>query len=816
MAQSELLTWYETLARPFLERHAPERLASLDDDCSRLNRWLAAPESVTVCFLGASGIGKSTLLNALAAGGGQILPAGGIGPLTAQATEVHYSDIPAFKVLYHSRAQLWKIGFALWNREKLKSLPQDRTGASSVEQPSAWVDEIDPDVEEDAAEPTLLEQSDPGVSDVVDGYLKQAKQLITGDQFSERSLPYLIDAIRVVCGYKAQAKHDFDPNDIQRIKRLQTILKNKTPDAYERVENNDHSNFMEDLTAHAAGFLSPLIQHIVVGWPSEVLKSGVVLVDLPGVGIAQDSYRDITKRYVREKARAVIVVVDRAGPTEATIELLRTSGYWDRLVGAADDPQSDPCSMMLAVTKVDEVAAEERRNRQVPEGSPRPPKRQVFDELVGEFKTRMLAQVRDQLAKIGISDNESVHAARQQARDTLLGSLQVHPVSATEYRKLLLRDEDDTSFLSDAHQSGIPALKHSLTALAQTERDIKQANVSAVTERLGRALMNEIRIIDGQWRQQNRAAEEAERLASALEEILTPKQKEYDRRSGSFREFLEETVKAKIESLVQEARSAAETEVQRYLFRLQDAHWATLRAAVRRDGCFYGSRHINLPDDISTYFQEPMAAVWGQKLLKDIRKRTSELSADIAILVQEICEWASEHGGAQINKQMLQSQQARVAGLAAQMKQVGKEAVDELREHVKVKLTEAIRKPIKAECNRFVNAGDDIGPGVKRRILELFNQLASKATSAAQKPAIEILQLHFQSVREEITTTFAKWGDPIKETADLIVERHEQRVKRSDAQRRSRILDELDRVLTQSPIRNESPTVQSVGGGVAA
>jgi energy-coupling factor transporter ATP-binding protein EcfA2 len=314
MSQSELLTWYETLARPFLERHAPERLASLDDDRIRLDRWLAAPESVTVCFLGASGIGKSTLLNALAAGSGQILPAGGIGPLTAQATEVHYSDIPTFKVVYHSRAQLWKIGFALWNRDKLNSLPRDQTGTSSVEQSSNWIDEIDPDLEEDAAEPALLEHSDSAVSDVVDGYLKQAKQLITGDQFSERSLPYIIDAIRVVCGYKAQANHDFDLNDLQRMKRLQTILKNKTPGAYERAENNDHSNFMEDLKAHAAGFLSPLIQHIVVGWPSDVLKTGVVLVDLPGVGIAQDSYRDITKQYVREKARAVIVVVDRAGP----------------------------------------------------------------------------------------------------------------------------------------------------------------------------------------------------------------------------------------------------------------------------------------------------------------------------------------------------------------------------------------------------------------------------------------------------------------------------------------------------------------------
>jgi len=109
--------------------------------------------------------------------------------------------------------------------------------------------------------------------------------------------------------------------------------------------------------------------------------------------------------------------------------------------------------------------------------------------------------------------------------------------------------------------------------------------VRAVTERLGRALMNEIWIIEGQWRQQNRAAEEAERLAAALEEVsdaqaegVRPPQRQL---SGS---FLEETVKAKIESLVQEARSAAENGCGSGIYRdCRMPIGATLRAAVRRE-----------------------------------------------------------------------------------------------------------------------------------------------------------------------------------------------------------------------------------------
>ncbi len=340
-------------------------------------------------------------------------------------------------------------------------------------------------------------------------------------------------------------------------------------------------------------------------------------------------------------------------------------------------------------------------------------------------------------------------------------------------------------------QTGIPLLQQSLIRLAESERESRSAARKEVSSRLASASLNELRIIDGQWRQEGRAAEEAQRLEAALEVILGPKRKEYDRRVGAFREFLDETVQAKIEALVLEARSVAETEVQSYLWSLQGAHWATLRAAVRRGGAFYGSRSINLPDDISNYFQEPMAAVWGQKLLRDIRKRTSELSSDIETMVEEICLWANENGGASVNTKLLQNQQERVASLAAQMKQVGKEAVDELRETVKVRLTEVIRKPIAAACTKFVKEGDDIGPGVKSRILVMFRQLAEKATKSAQQPAVDILQANFAEVRLEIQESFKQGGDPIQTTADLIVESHEARQIRSDAQKRGPILKEL-------------------------
>jgi len=804
--EHELLDWYFNHAKSFLETHSKERIAGLENDIDRLRKLLDMPETITVCFLGNSGIGKSTLLNALAADAEQVLPAGGIGPLTAQATEVVYSDVKTFKVTYQPRGHLWKVAFAL----ESKLTHQEKAKNKSMKNAAIQAEESDFHQEVDeAAKKELIEQIEQGSTaeeggpphDTIEGFIKQTKQIVTGNQFSDKPLPYLVDALRMACDIKPRWHSTLEPDDqarIDRVKELINIKPSRSKKTYERSEADDKREFMEDLKAHAAGYLSPLIETIQVGWPADVLKAGVVLVDLPGVGIAQDAYRQVTSRYVREKARAVIVVVDRAGPTESTVELLRNSGYWDRLVGATDDPSSDPCTMLITVTKVDDVATEEWRNS--PSGPDRPKKREVFARLVEEFRPRMHSQIREQLGLIGGSENETVNRAREQARNNILDTLEIHPISAPEYRKILMDDEDDRPFLSDVEQTGIPQLRASLVALSEKEQASLRRRIDEVRERLTQNLLNELSIIGSQWKDRTRAAEEAEKLAAALEAFLAPKKSEYDLRVGSFREFLEETVQASIRELVLEARSVAETEVSRYLYNLQGAHWATLRAAVRRGGTFYGSRNIDLPEDIANYFQEPMAAVWGQKLLRNIRKRTGHLSSDIATMVQEICVWANDHGGTQVNRALLENQQKRISNQAAQMNQVGKEAVDELRDLVKQRLKQAIRSPIEEACTRFVRNGNDIGPGVKHRILELFNSLAKQATNAAREPAIAILQTNYKVVREEIQSTFKQWGDPLEDTANLIVERHEERVKRSDAQKRSSVLAELEALMDACPV----------------
>ncbi len=83
--------------------------------------------------------------------------------------------------------------------------------------------------------------------------------------------------------------------------------------------------------------------------------------------------------------------------------------------------------------------------------------------------------------------------------------------------------------------------------------------------------------------------------------------------------------------------------------------------------------------------------------------------------------------------------------------------------------------------------------------MELFERLAREATTAARDPATRILAEKATVVRQEIQREFKNGGDPLQDTADLIVQRHEDRLRRSDAQKRKAVLSQVDTALQTYP-----------------
>jgi hypothetical protein len=800
MSDAQFLSWFQQNALPVLERNAPERLSPLLSDAKRFEELLCYSPEAIVCCLGGSGVGKSTLINALVAGDHQLLPAGGTGPLTALATTVRYGETRRFRATYHKPNLLWQVILPI---SGIVARSAARTGGdgSSAQETQLLAEIPVVELSEDERLSALTDAHAATGGDDSTGrlgeFLKMARKLVTGDQFANVPEAYLVDCLRIALGQAATFGNEPRPEDLPNLDRIRTaIVAARDGLVYERSESDDRFDFKADLDHHAAGNLSPLIANIEVEWPSDLLSEGITVVDLPGVGVAGDMYRGVTQEYVRNKARAILLVVDRSGMGEGAHSLLRSSGYWDRLVGAAYEPEADPCTLLIAVTKVDEVVLEEfgRLPREK-----RPRKADLLREIVGQMKRQISAQTASQLASLEASSSADLNDARDRARQELLRNLQVFPVVAPDYRRLLADDEDDQPLVArEAEQTQVPQLASSLRQLAADLRRRHEEALGAVRSRFVRGVRGELDIVESQWREKQRLVEEIERLRVDLDNAVRPWREELANRQGGFREFLQVAVQAKISALVQEAREAAEADIRRYLKGLRDAHWATLRAAVSKGGTFHGSRKIDLPHDISDRFQEPIAGVWGMKLLRDVRKRTTQYAQDCAYHVTLVSDWARGQGN-RVNRSILELQESRIKGQAEQLKEVGKEAADELRAVVRAEVSKAILRPIRRRCEKFVADGNNSGRGVKNRILEMFDELALESTKAAAVPAREILNARYKEVQAQIDAALAEWQNPIEETVKAILSSNEKRIRRDDEKRRAQILAELEALKVSEP-----------------
>ncbi len=810
----ELELWYRDTARTFLEEHGPERLPSLDAEFSRLTTLRkASANPLPVCFLGNSGVGKSTMLNAMVAGALPILPAGGIGPLTAQATLVAHSHERYFRATYLPASRLNNVLFGLERHyqaelERQGQAVESLIGESALPKGDAQADEEFFDAEDGNGRPeSASSEQEAAKSERVNSYIKQACLLVLGRQFTEFDLPYLLDSLRECLGRQRTSKTIARPEDAVRVHRIREALATPVEPGgvavLERRAGHNLPEFLADLRDHAAGFLAPLIKTLEVGWDAPFLQNGLTLVDLPGLGVANDEYRRVTTHWIRT-ARAVVLVVDRSGVTESSADLLRTTGFLTSLLHEGDEPDAEEVQLMVAVVKLD-LTADDSRNFErtlLPETS----RKWIahFDEACERAIDLVRGQMERELYKVAAAGGESTRIERDQVVARILSTLKVFPLAATEYRKLLADDDDARPRIRDARESRIPQFVDALEALS-LEREHRLAARLQETASSGlKRVLVAVELVVTQWEQDQRANPEAERLRKDLDEFAEPLKNEFLHRQGSFREFLRNTVPQQIELRVENAALAAQSDLQRELNRYRKVHWATLRAAIRRGGAFVGSRHIDLPNEITLLFEEPVAIVWAKHILASLRKETAAVGADYLKMVGEIAIWARSQG-TRVDTKLVEALYEDLKAETSDLGTIGKEAIDELKASVKTELYDKVEHQVRRACEQFVKRGQDVGVGVKARMLELLGEeLAPRVVEVARPAAVSVLSKNYKRVGDEITVVLSRRRNPVETAVQEIVGSHETRVRRSDAQKRRRVLEQATEVLARAPARRET------------
>jgi hypothetical protein len=774
----KLQSWFKEQARTaLLPTEKPEQIQEYDRQAEALNQLGGRhAELFPICVLGQARVGKSTLINTLVAETGIVVPSGGgDGPLTANALRVRHGDTKGFTVRYHGKQVINQTRFIL--EAKLKRETEPAGGKATKAKATEPVSAVEADIIE--AVKAYAQGTEKDQNTATEEAERRAKLLVTGSQSEERKLTYLIDALGWVQGIKAKHDTNLETADLVRLGEVKTAVELGSAKTSRTFSSGQTSDFAAQLRLHACGYLAPLIADMQIEWPSAMLRDGLELIDLPGIGVHNDLYESVTARFLREEARAIMLVTDSGGLRQNDADLLRDSGFLNRLLHSSGNPEADPVSLIVAVVKVDDVAEENWRNDKAANGGKAQRiKAEHFASVVASLRTNTARALKDFLTDAWRSEDESLQREKAAIIERLSSSVQVFPLSAPQYRLILDQDEDDKPFLPTAESTQIPALRQAIMQVTKACRREREARLRGASARFFGQLRARLNVATAQLSDQTRAQHERDAMETQLSEHLGPRQREFDTRRGAFRAYLRQTIPAQIDAKVSNASVIAQKEIRSYLNSLRYAHWGTLRAAVRRSGSFFGARHIQLPHDFALKFEEPVAQVWSTAILQSLRRETASFSSYQADMLSEVLAWAKS-SGIKVTTKLLEALVEDVQQQKQRLNAVGKEAVEELRATVRAQLLQKIEGPIRKRCEKFVEDGDDIGPGVKDRILNLFDELAEDAVVTAKTPAIELLTGRFKEVEKEIVAAFKEHSNPLEEAADALLQRFDRQLQNS-------------------------------------
>ena len=795
-----LLRLYADEVRPFLEEQQAPALDALDRMASVLEKSKARKARLDFGFVGESQVGKSTLINALV--GQASLPSGGIGPLTAKATEVAHADENSIWVRYHTREQLNRLAFVIQSYLIARGdLPLTATVPTESPPFAAKPSDDDEPVE-------LTENGSVNSKKTEKGeyFLQQASLMITGGVAGADLSPLaLLDGLRRVLGQpgKIWAEAELGPH-AGRLAMLRDKC-DRTEILTEKQLGGPRP-FAKELRLRAAGALAPLVAELKVSLNTPFLMYAT-LVDLPGIGIVGDPAARVAEEFVRTRGDALIIVTRNSGLSTTISDLLERTGVITKLLFGAGDGEA-PIQVAVAVTHVDSVARERYSEgcRLARETGDAPPDRhQIFRLLADEMRQRIRTQVESALRSS--PSFEDLPADKKARRDDIVtklcSTLDVLVVAGNDYLNLT-DGQEDLAFLKDIEVTGVPAFQQRVRQLSENRASRRLEAIDASAQELRSAIESHLERIARIYAEGGgRASAEWERFRIELAKTLAPLRDQMKAHHGEILGILHSTLPTKIELLCKQAEALA-TQKLRRLRKRGDAelYFPSLEAALRKDGV-WERRAINYPDAITRSFVDSVASDWEPTIVDGIRQAMRTLSEHDIRLVEQLCDQASTFDAKIVADAHIDMQKKLLQQEAKACVSWTRERLDQFRDDVQQKLIEQVKPAIAKAAKQALNAGINRGAGAKQRILDAFEEGGEKAITLASARALKVLGEYYECLSVDLQSNYlAEHHDPLQSAFDAMTKDEVTRGRRSDGQRRRGVLEQVAAILAAiAPIK---------------
>lgn len=817
------IAFFDAEGRAILEELEAPELGDIDAAAGVLRRALSLKPSVRVGFLGESQVGKSSIINALV--GQRVLPSGGVGPLTAQATTLVYAPNPSFHVKYHGRRRLNEFRFAI-----------ERYLASLNEAEPARAEDTPDESNEDAptfethlfeSEPDSEETTRSEESRSVGEYLIAQARLLLG-------APAELPRAKVFRWVQAIIAKDLDIDALadehglrERVIAIRRLLDQS--EEFTKAAAESSREFSRELRLRAAGWMSPLVKELHVSLDYSLL-SQVELVDLPGVGVIGDPAGRLAEEFIRESADALVIVMRNNGLTEAIADLLERTGVISRLLwnAEADEPN---LHIAIAVTRLDDVAKDRWRQLAMEareEGLPLPRREDVFRELSEPMAETIKRQIAEALQSSREFDDlpPDLREHREKAVRALCEQMTVLCVSAPDYLGLIEGFEDDC-FLRSKEATNIPQLGEQLVQLASRAKEYRALSLSEGYQNFTSLLSTAISHQESIRRPRKTAKSDAdERFRDAISLAAAPLREEAKANRERYLAMLDESMPKRIDEISNRAADHARNRLTRLKKAGSKIAWQTLNAALVRSGKFRGAHTVDYPGSLTRAFVDVIAGSWEPMVIKEVRIAYEQLADADAKLIDSLVLKISE---------LVRNEEvdAKLELMREQIRAQGRVSVkwtqaqlEELSQDVRLKLLGVVMPPIERACRAAQKAGINYGRNARKRILEVFEKSGGEAIESARGETVVVLGDHLQKLRRSLGSVLKDNYDPISRALETIIEVQADAIlKMSEARRKRQLehvtllktrLQEFDGEPQSQGDRLETTTERTPGEAIAA